>query len=183
MLMPNAPAANVGLHDRRQGAASTRPVSACASGNEAIALGIDLIRLGRADVVVVGGTEAADPPAADGGLRPDDGAVQAQRRAPSAASRPWDNGRDGFVLGEGAAVLVLESEEHAAGPRRQGLRRGRRRRHHRRLPRHRPARPRRARRHPGDEDGAARGRPRRRPTSCTSTPTPPRPRRATSPRA
>jgi 3-oxoacyl-[acyl-carrier-protein] synthase II len=87
-------------------------VSACASGNEAIALGIDMIRLGRADVVVVGGTEAAVHPlpmAAFGQMM----ALSKRNDDPEAASRPWDKGRDGFVLGEGAAALVLESEEHA----------------------------------------------------------------------
>src|SRR5665811_2117563 len=88
------------------------PVSACASGNEAIALGIDMIRLGRADVVVVGGTEAAIhalPMAAFGQMM----ALSKRNDEPEKASRPWDKGRDGFVLGEGAAALVLESEEHA----------------------------------------------------------------------
>jgi 3-oxoacyl-[acyl-carrier-protein] synthase II len=89
-------------------------VSACASGNEAIALGIDMIRLGRADVVVVGGTEAAVHPlpmAAFGQMM----ALSKRNDEPEKASRPWDKGRDGFVLGEGAAALVLESEEHARG--------------------------------------------------------------------
>ena len=88
------------------------PVSACASGNESIALGIDMIRLGRADVVVVGGTEAAVHPlpmAAFGQMM----ALSKRNDDPEGASRPWDKGRDGFVLGEGAAALVLESEEHA----------------------------------------------------------------------
>ena len=112
---------------------------------------IDMIRLGRADVVVAGGTEAAIHPlpiAAFASMM----ALSKRNDDPSAASRPWDKGRDGFVLGEGAGVLVLESAEHAAGPRRPDLRRGRRRRHHRRRPRHRPARP---------------GGPRRRPARCT----------------
>src|SRR5689334_13642405 len=111
MLMPNGPAATIGLAIGARAGVHT-PVSACASGNEAIALGIDLIRLGRADVVVVGGTEAAVHPlpmAAFGQMR----ALSTRNEAPEAASRPWDKGRDGFVLGEGAAVLVLESEEHA----------------------------------------------------------------------
>jgi 3-oxoacyl-[acyl-carrier-protein] synthase II len=112
MLMPNSPAANIGLEIGAKAGIHT-PVSACASGNEAISLGIDLIRLGRADVVVVGGTEAAVhalPMAAFGQMM----ALSKRNDDPTAASRPWDKGRDGFVLGEGAAVLVLESEEHAA---------------------------------------------------------------------
>jgi 3-oxoacyl-[acyl-carrier-protein] synthase II len=111
MLMPNSPAANIGLSIGARAGVHT-PVSACASGNEAIALGIDMIRLGRADVVVAGGTEAAVHPlpmAAFGQMM----ALSKRNDDPAAASRPWDKGRDGFVLGEGAAALVLESEEHA----------------------------------------------------------------------
>ena len=111
MLMPNSPAAIIGLAFGAKAGVHT-PVSACASGNEAIALGIDMIRLGRADVVVVGGTEAAVHPlpmAAFGQMM----ALSKRNDEPERASRPWDKGRDGFVLGEGAAVLVLESEEHA----------------------------------------------------------------------
>ncbi|MDP3894631.1 beta-ketoacyl synthase [Nocardioides sp.] len=111
MLMPNGPAAAVGLAIGAKAGVHT-PVSACASGNESIALGIDLIRLGRADVVLVGGTEAAVhalPMAAFGQMM----ALSRRNDDPEAASRPWDKGRDGFVLGEGAAALVLESEEHA----------------------------------------------------------------------
>jgi 3-oxoacyl-[acyl-carrier-protein] synthase II len=111
MLMPNGPAASIGLAIGAKAGVHT-PVSACASGNEAIALGIDQIRLGRADVVVVGGTEAAVHPlpmAAFGQMM----ALSRRNDEPQRASRPWDKGRDGFVLGEGAAVLVLESEEHA----------------------------------------------------------------------
>ena len=112
MLMPNGPAASVGLMVGAKAGVHT-PVSACASGNEAIALGIDMIRLGRADVVVVGGTEAAVHPlpmAAFANMM----ALSKRNDAPTAASRPWDLGRDGFVLGEGAGVLVLESQEHAS---------------------------------------------------------------------
>ena len=111
MLMPNGPAASIGLAVGAKAGVHT-PVSACASGNEAIALGIDLIRLGRADVVLVGGTEAAVhalPMAAFGQMM----ALSRRNDEPEKASRPWDKGRDGFVMGEGAAVLVLESEEHA----------------------------------------------------------------------
>jgi 3-oxoacyl-[acyl-carrier-protein] synthase II len=112
MLMANGPAASVGLVIKARAAVHT-PVSACASGNEAIALGMQMIRLGRADVVVVGGTESAVHPlpmAAFGQMM----ALSKRNDEPEKASRPWDKGRDGFVLGEGAAVLVLESEEHAA---------------------------------------------------------------------
>ena len=111
MLMPNGPSASVGLYVGARAGVHT-PVSACASGNESIALGIDLIRAGRADVVLVGGTEAAIHPlpmAAFGQMM----ALSRRNDEPEAASRPWDAGRDGFVLGEGAGVLVLESEAHA----------------------------------------------------------------------
>jgi 3-oxoacyl-[acyl-carrier-protein] synthase II len=111
MLMPNSPAANIGMAIGAKAGVHT-PVSACASGNEAIALGIDMIRLGRADVVVVGGTEAAVHPlpmAAFGQMM----ALSKRNDEPERASRPWDKGRDGFVLGEGSAALVLESEAHA----------------------------------------------------------------------
>jgi 3-oxoacyl-[acyl-carrier-protein] synthase II len=111
MLMPNGPAASVGLVIGAKAGVHT-PVSACASGNEAIAQGVDMIRLGRADVVVVGGTEAAIHPlpmAAFANMQ----ALSRRNDDPTAASRPWDRDRDGFVLGEGAAVLVIESAEHA----------------------------------------------------------------------
>jgi 3-oxoacyl-[acyl-carrier-protein] synthase II len=111
MLMPNSPAANVGLAIGAKAGVHT-PVSACASGNEAIALAVDQIRLGRADVVVAGGTEAAIHPlpmAAFANMM----ALSKNPGDPTTVSRPWDVARDGFVLGEGAGVLVLESEEHA----------------------------------------------------------------------
>ena len=111
MLMPNGPAATVGLElVARAGVHTT--VSACASGAEAIALALDLLRAGRADVVVAGGTEAAIhalPIAGFASMR----ALSMREDTPEAASRPYDKARDGFVLGEGAAVLVLETEEHA----------------------------------------------------------------------
>jgi 3-oxoacyl-[acyl-carrier-protein] synthase II len=111
MLMPNAPAAQISLYVGARAAVIT-PVSACASGNEAIAHAIDQIRLGRADVVVAGGTEAAIHPlpmAAFANMM----ALSKNPGDPTTVSRPWDLARDGFVLGEGAGVLVLESEEHA----------------------------------------------------------------------
>jgi 3-oxoacyl-[acyl-carrier-protein] synthase II len=111
MLMPNAPAANISLALGARAAANT-PISACASGNEAVAMAIDSIRLGRADVVLAGGTEAAIHPlpmAAFANMM----ALSKNDGDPTTVSRPWDSARDGFVLGEGAGVLVLESEEHA----------------------------------------------------------------------
>jgi 3-oxoacyl-[acyl-carrier-protein] synthase II len=112
MLMPNSSAAYVGLEvDARAGVHTV--VSACASGAEAIGYGIDMIRTGRADVVVAGGTEAVIVPlnlAAFGNMM----AMSKRNDDPQGASRPYDKGRDGFVLGEGAGVVILESAEHAA---------------------------------------------------------------------
>jgi 3-oxoacyl-[acyl-carrier-protein] synthase II len=95
----------------RAGAHTT--VSACASGAEAIGYGMEMIRSGRADVVVAGGTEAAIHPLNIGAFARM-GALSTRNDEPERASRPFDKGRDGFVLGEGAAILVLESAEHAA---------------------------------------------------------------------
>ncbi len=117
MLMPNGPAATVGLELGARAGVHT-PVSACASGAEAIALALDLLRLGRADVVVCGGTEAAIHPlplAGFASMR----ALSSREDEPEAASRPYDKGRDGFVLGEGAGALVLEK---AADARARGAR-------------------------------------------------------------
>ena len=111
MLMPNGPAATVGLELGARAGVHT-PVSACASGAEGIALALDLLRAGRADVVVCGGTEAAIHPlplAGFAAMR----ALSGREDAPEAASRPYDKGRDGFVLGEGAGVLVLEKAGRA----------------------------------------------------------------------
>jgi 3-oxoacyl-[acyl-carrier-protein] synthase II len=111
MLMPNGPAAAVGL-DLQARAGVHTPVSACASGAEAIAYGLEMIRTGRADVVVCGGTEAAIHPlplAAFAAMR----AMSTRNDEPLRASRPYDKGRDGFIMGEGAGAVVLESEEHA----------------------------------------------------------------------
>ncbi|MBP5939836.1 beta-ketoacyl-ACP synthase II [Streptomyces acidiscabies] len=112
MLMPNGPAANVGLYVGARAGVHT-PVSACASGAEAIGYAIEMIRTGRADVVVAGGTEAAIHPlpiAAFGNMM----AMSKNNDDPQGASRPYDKARDGFVLGEGAGVIVLEAAEHAA---------------------------------------------------------------------
>jgi 3-oxoacyl-[acyl-carrier-protein] synthase II len=112
MNMPNGPAAYVGLEIGAQAGVHTT-VSACASGAEAVALGLDLIHLDRADVVVVGGTEACIHPLNIAGFA-QMRAMSARNDEPQRASRPWDKDRDGFVLGEGAGVLVLEKAADAA---------------------------------------------------------------------
>jgi 3-oxoacyl-[acyl-carrier-protein] synthase II len=111
MLMPNGPAAWIGLElGARAGVHCV--ASACATGAEAIALGLDIIRSGRADVVVAGGTEAVIHPLPIAGFA-SMRAMSTRNEEPEKASRPWDKARDGFVLGEGAAVVVLERADHA----------------------------------------------------------------------
>ena len=111
MLMPNGNAAAVSMNLKARAAAQT-VVSACASSTEAMELGVDMIRTGKADVVVVGGSEAAIHPlplAAFARMQ----ALSSRNDDPEKASRPYDVDRDGFVMGEGAAAMILESEEHA----------------------------------------------------------------------
>jgi 3-oxoacyl-[acyl-carrier-protein] synthase II len=112
MLMPNGPAAWVGLELGAQAGVHSM-ASACATGAEALSLGLDIIRSGRADVVVAGGTEAVIHPLPIAGFAAMR-AMSTRNDDPERASRPWDKGRDGFVLGEGAGALVLERAEHAA---------------------------------------------------------------------
>ncbi|MBO4163355.1 MULTISPECIES: beta-ketoacyl-ACP synthase II [Micromonospora] len=112
MLMPNGPAAWVGLELGAQAGVHS-VASACATGAEAIALGLDMIRSGRADVVVAGGTEAVIHPLPIAGFS-SMRAMSTRNDEPEQASRPWDKSRDGFVLGEGAGILVLERADHAA---------------------------------------------------------------------
>lgn len=111
MLMPNGPAAAVGMALGARAGVRTA-VSACASGNESIANAFRRIQLGEADVVVAGGAEAAIHPLPISAFA----AMQALSKRnddPQAASRPYDVGRDGFVMGEGAGALVLEEYESA----------------------------------------------------------------------
>ncbi|HEX2809941.1 MAG TPA: beta-ketoacyl-ACP synthase II [Kineosporiaceae bacterium] len=111
MLMANGPAAAVSLELGARAGVHT-PVSACASGAEAVAFALDMIRLGRADIVVAGGTEATTHPLPIAGFAAMQ-ALSTRNDSPATASRPYDTARDGFVLGEGSGLLVLESEEHA----------------------------------------------------------------------
>ena len=111
MIMPNGPAAVVGLEIGARAGVHT-PVSACASGAEAISYAARMIQTGRADVVVAGGTEAVIcgiTMAGFSAMR----ALSTRNDDPTAASRPYDTGRDGFVMGEGAGIVVLESRAHA----------------------------------------------------------------------
>jgi 3-oxoacyl-[acyl-carrier-protein] synthase II len=111
MLMPNGPAAHVGLELGAK-AGVHAPVSACASGAEALAWGWRMIKSGEADVVVAGGAEAcitSIPIAGFSQMR----AMSTRNDEPERASRPFDVDRDGFVLGEGSGIMVLEREEFA----------------------------------------------------------------------
>ena len=111
MLMPNGSAGWISMEFGAHAGAHSL-VSACASGAEAIGYGIDMIRSGRADVVIAGGTEAAIMAlniAAFAVMR----AMSTRNDEPERASRPFDKARDGFVLGEGAGIIVLEALSHA----------------------------------------------------------------------
>jgi 3-oxoacyl-[acyl-carrier-protein] synthase II len=110
-FMPNMAAGWVSLELGLRGPLSS-PCTACAASAMAVGAGYDAIRLGRADVMLCGGSEAGITPLAMAGFA----AMRALSRRngdPAEASRPFDAGRDGFVMGEGAAVLVLEELEHA----------------------------------------------------------------------
>jgi 3-oxoacyl-[acyl-carrier-protein] synthase II len=111
MLMPNAAAGNLSLHFNARAYART-VASACASSTESIVNAIEHIRAGYADVVIAGGTESVIHPvtiAAFSSMQ----ALSRRNDDPATASRPCSVDRDGFVMGEGAAVLILETEEHA----------------------------------------------------------------------
>ncbi len=111
MLMPNGPAAAIGMDIAARGGVRTA-VSACASSTEAIANAITRLQSGEIDVVVAGGCESGIHPlplAAFAAMH----ALSRNNDNPAAASRPYDTARDGFVMGEGAGAMVLETEEHA----------------------------------------------------------------------
>lgn len=111
MLMPNAPSAAISMHFTARAFART-VASACASSTESIANAFEHLQLGLADIVIAGGSEAAIHPVTLASFS----SMQALSRrndSPETASRPYNTDRDGFVMGEGAAALVLETEEHA----------------------------------------------------------------------
>lgn len=111
MLMPNAPAAAVSMHFEARAYART-VASACASSTESLVNAYEHLQAGLADVVIAGGSESTIHPitlAAFSSMQ----ALSKRNDDPAIASRPYDTARDGFVMGEGAAALVLETEEHA----------------------------------------------------------------------
>jgi 3-oxoacyl-[acyl-carrier-protein] synthase II len=111
MLMPNGPAAAIGMEISARGGVRTA-VSACASSTEAIANALNRLLTGEVDIVVAGGSEAAIHPmpiAAFASMH----ALSKRNDDPTKASRPYDVDRDGFVMGEGGGTLVIETEAHA----------------------------------------------------------------------
>ena len=111
-LISNEAAGNIAIALGAKGPAQV-VVTACASSTDALGIALDMIRAGRADVVVAGGTEAAIIEFAIGGFMKMKALSTHYNDTPETSCRPFTKGRDGFVMGEGAAVLVLESEEHA----------------------------------------------------------------------
>lgn len=112
-LIANEAAGNVSMTLGAKGPAQVI-VTACASSTDALGVALDMIRAGRADVVIAGGTEATIFEFAIGGFMKMKALATQFNDAPEKASRPFNLDRCGFVMGEGAAVLILESEEHAA---------------------------------------------------------------------
>ncbi|WP_344753359.1 beta-ketoacyl-[acyl-carrier-protein] synthase family protein [Gryllotalpicola koreensis] len=111
MIMPNSPAAAVSMNLNARAGART-VVSACASSTESLANAYDHLQAGLADIVITGGSESCIHPitvAAFSSMQ----ALSKRNDDPARASRPYDRDRDGFVMGEGAAALILETEEHA----------------------------------------------------------------------
>jgi 3-oxoacyl-[acyl-carrier-protein] synthase II len=112
LMIPNEAAGNISIAFGAKGPALTQ-VTACASGADALGQALDIVRAGRCDVVIAGGTEACVVPFAIGGFQMLKALSTKRCGDPQKASRPFDADRDGFVLGEGAGILILESEEHA----------------------------------------------------------------------
>ncbi|HCM26716.1 MAG TPA: beta-ketoacyl-[acyl-carrier-protein] synthase II [Treponema sp.] len=112
LMIGNEASGNISMVYGIQGPALTQ-VTACASGTDALGQALDLIRAGRCDVVVAGGSEASIVPFAIGGFQMLKALSTKRNDTPEKASRPFDKDRDGFVMGEGAGIMILESEEHA----------------------------------------------------------------------
>ncbi|MDR2134491.1 MAG: beta-ketoacyl-ACP synthase II [Treponema sp.] len=112
LMIPNEAAANIAILFGIRGPAFTQ-VTACASGTDALGQALDLIRAGRCDVAVAGGTEACIVPFSIGGFQMLKALSVKRVDEPEKASRPFDADRGGFVLGEGSGILILESEDHA----------------------------------------------------------------------
>jgi len=112
LMIPNEAAGNISMIFSTKGPAYTQ-VTACAAGTDALGQALDLIRSGRCDVVISGGTEAVIVPFSIGGFQMLKALSVKRCSEPEKASRPFDADRDGFVMGEGSGVLILESEEHA----------------------------------------------------------------------
>ena len=174
---PNMPAGHLASLFNAQGP-NVNCLTACAASSQAVGEAAEIIRRGEADVMLAGGTHSMIHPFGVTGFNLLT-ALSTHNDEPTRASRPFDRDRDGFVLGEGAGMVVLEDLDTRQGPRRADLRRDRRLRlDGRRLPHHRHP-PRGPRRHQLHEDGPGRRRPRARTTSTTSTPTAPAPRSTT----
>jgi 3-oxoacyl-[acyl-carrier-protein] synthase II len=112
LMIGNEAAGNVSMVFGTKGPAYTQ-VTACASGTDALGQALDLIRAGRCDVAIAGGTEACVVPFSVGGFQMLKALSTKRCGQPEKASRPFDADRDGFVIGEGAGLLILEAEEHA----------------------------------------------------------------------
>ena len=112
MFAPNMASSQVSITFGTSGPTITG-VAACAAGVQAFVDAVHILERGDADVIITGGTEAGITPVAVAGLA-NMRALSRRNDDPAAASRPFDTGRDGFVFGEGSAVMILETEEHAA---------------------------------------------------------------------
>ncbi|MDR3019325.1 MAG: beta-ketoacyl-ACP synthase II [Treponema sp.] len=112
MMIPNEAAGNISMMYGTKGPAFTQ-ITACAAGTDALGQALDLIRNGRCDVIISGGTEATIVPFAVGSFQMLKALSTKRCHEPEKASRPFDADRDGFVMSEGAGILILESEEHA----------------------------------------------------------------------
>lgn len=111
MLMPNSAAGNLSMHFEARAFART-VASACASSTESIVMAYEHLQAGLADVIIAGGTESAIHPITLSSFSSMH-ALSTRNDSPATASRPYSVDRDGFVMGEGAATLILETEEHA----------------------------------------------------------------------